>query len=109
MSSIELNVSLHVFSTTGGTHSPTSFHYHGLAVDISRVNGRRFWEMTNEQAAVMSVQLAGSLGSFIPRNRLAEIIGPDISVRFYREHWPEVTAAQLRRAHRSHLHVSVLP
>ena len=44
------NLSININSTTGGTHSKTSFHYYGMAVDINSINGKK---LTTQQIQLM--------------------------------------------------------
>jgi len=107
--SIDLNMRLHVYSTTGGRHSPTSAHYGGFAVDISRINGTKFSQMDDGTAFQLAPTVASAIGAYIPADRRREVIGPDMSVRFHRPPWNPAAAARLRAAHRSHIHISILP
>lgn len=59
---------LHVSELAGGVHSDNSRHYAGVAVDISRVDGRRVAEMDASAVAELRA-LAQSLGA-------TEILGP---------------------------------
>ena len=108
MTSITMNAELTVYSTTNGTHAPNSFHYHGLGVDISRVNGRKLLEMGVGERNQTASNIAGLMYSYIPAGRQAELIGPHFSLRFYRGPWSNSDAQKLQRAHMSHVHASIL-
>lgn len=43
------NLSININSTTGGTHSKRSFHYHGMAVDINRIESKRIDDKLNAE------------------------------------------------------------
>ncbi|HEX7041205.1 MAG TPA: RHS repeat-associated core domain-containing protein [Trueperaceae bacterium] len=108
--SIQLNRDFYISTTTNGRHSPQSAHYDGNAVDISRIDGQRFSLMDDQTAFRLGPAVGAAVASFIPNNRLREIIGPEFAVRFHRAPWPYgQRLTNLINAHRDHVHVSILP
>jgi len=102
--SIQLNEDLYVSATTNGTHAPRSYHYNGLAIDISRVNGKKF--------ITLAPQIAQGIGnvtlSFIPEGRWREFIGPDFAFQFNASSiWSADTRRHLILEHRSHVHIAI--
>ncbi|MCZ4306016.1 hypothetical protein O4G98_14880 [Zoogloeaceae bacterium G21618-S1] len=92
------NLSININSTTGGVHSPRSFHYHGQALDINRLDGKRIDDVSNgaavqvfQQAVAAHVDVAECFGPFINiRKRGAQVEQrPDLRIR-----------------HVNHLHIS---
>jgi RHS repeat-associated protein len=92
----------------GDPHSTRSFHAMGWAVDISRINGVGFKDMTFRVANVVGLYLAAQILYSIPRSHWAEVFGPGFAYRFDKELSDEVLAG-LSVAHRDHVHISINP
>jgi len=92
------NLSVNINSTTGGTHSKTSFHYYGMAIDINLINGKKIDDPTNS-ANVKRVQQLLSLQADI-----GECFGPFINIR---KKGTKITQKpQMKAKHLNHLHIS---
>ena len=106
--SIDLDEDVYVSAGKEGGHASHSFHAVGLAVDISRVNGTKFLEMSDPTA--VGGALANAITAYIPGRRWAEVFSP---AGIHRYNWSkQYTTAKLmklQRAHQSHVHVSILP
>ena len=94
----------YVSSTTGGQHSPTSAHQYGKALDISRINGQRIVKVATVRGGMVGLLIA----KYIPFHLLREIITPDFAMRFHRQQWTKAMIDEFVRAHRNHVHVSIL-
>lgn len=95
---IKTNLSININSTTGGTHSPKSFHYHGMAVDINLINNKRIDDPSN----AVNVQKFQQTVSQHPD--VAECFGPFINIR---KRGSKVTQMyHVKIKHLNHLHIS---
>ena len=92
------NLSININSTTGGTHSKTSFHYYGMAIDINLINGKKIDDPTNS-ANVKKVQQLLSLQADI-----GECFGPFINIR--KKGTKIIQKPQMKAKHLNHLHIS---
>lgn len=105
--SIALNVHLRI---SGGAeaagHSERSFHRHGLAVDISAVNGTFFTDLRPGERNAMADILTTEILKRIPVRRRAEVFTPLFSVR-YDKKLDSGTLASLTKSHYHHVHVSI--
>lgn len=92
------NLSININSTTGGTHSTRSFHYHGMAVDINLINKKRIDDPSN-LADVRKFQQVIS-----QHPDVAECFGPFINIR---KRGSKITQMpHLKMKHMNHLHIS---
>ena len=90
--------SLNINSTTGGTHSKTSFHYYGMAVDINKINGKRIDDPSNSQAVRRVQQL------LTKEENIGECFGPFLNIR---KNGKEIIQKPLmKEKHLNHLHIS---
>lgn len=90
--------SLNINSTTGGTHSKTSFHYYGMALDINQINGKRIDDPSNSQSVRRVQQL------LTKEPNIGECFGPFINIR---KNGKEVIQKPLMKdKHLNHLHIS---
>lgn len=92
------STSININSTTGGMHSPKSFHQFGMAVDINRINNRRIDDPSNASDVMRFQQAVCQLPD------IAECFGPFINIRKRGSH--VVQMPQMRISHLNHLHVS---
>ncbi len=91
-------LSININSTTGGAHSKRSFHYHGMAVDINRINGKRIDDKSNA-ADVLKFQ------QFLEKHSdIGECFGPSINIR--KQGTNIVQKPQMKKKHLDHLHIS---
>lgn len=90
--------SLNINSTTGGTHSKTSFHYYGMALDINKVNGKRIDDPSNAQSVRRVQQL------LTKEPNIGECFGPFLNIR---KNGNEIIQKPLmKEKHLNHLHIS---
>lgn len=71
----QTNLSININSTTGGSHSQRSFHYHGMAVDINLITKKRIDDPGN----LTDVRKFQQVISQHPD--VAECYGPFINIR----------------------------
>lgn len=89
---------ININSSTGGNHSIRSFHYHGMAVDINLIDGKRVDDISN-QTNVRNFQSV-----LAQHPKIAECFGPFINIR-KRGLLVEKKPA-MRLTHLNHLHIS---
>lgn len=92
------NASININSTTGGKHSPRSFHQFGMALDINRINNRRIDDPSNASDVMRFQQAICQIAD------IAECFGPFINIR--KKDSQAVQMPQMRILHLNHLHVS---
>jgi len=92
------NLSININSTTGGSHSKTSFHYHGMAIDINLINNKKVDDPANS-ADVRKFQLMAS-----QHKDIGECFGPFINIRKRGNNISQ--KPQMRTKHLNHLHIS---
>ncbi len=92
------NLSININSTTGGLHSKTSFHYHGMAIDINLIDGKKIDDPANF-SNVQKFQLAAS-----QHKDIGECFGPFINIR--KRGNKKTQKPQMRTKHLNHLHIS---
>lgn len=92
------NLSININSTTGGTHSKTSFHYYGMAVDINLINVKKIDDPTNSNNVKRVQQLLSQQAD------IGECFGPFINIR---KKGTQITQKpQMKAKHLNHLHIS---
>ncbi len=92
------NLSININSTTGGTHSKTSFHYYGMAIDINLINGKKIDDPTNSTNVKRAQQLLSLQAD------IGECFGPFINIR--KKGTQIIQKPQMKAKHLNHLHIS---
>lgn len=92
------NISVTINSTTGGSHSPKSFHQFGMAVDINKINNKRVDDPTNANDVRRFQQFVAQ------HPDVAECFGPFINIRKRGVHVAQML--QVKAKHMNHLHIS---
>jgi len=95
LSSAQITITdIYIKATTNGAHAPTSNHYLGLAVDISRINGQYVQNLGGSNPLVQQLQIA--LDN-VPNSR--ENFGPAFQHKLGTDHYVG--------GHTDHIHFSV--
>lgn len=89
---------ININSSTGGKHSTRSFHYHGMAIDINLLGGKRIDDKSNSA----NVQKFQNIIAANPNT--AECFGPFINIR--KRGSKVEQKPQVLKAHLNHLHIS---
>ena len=111
--------SIRIQSTTNGKMSPMSNHYKGTAVDISRINGVRIYDMTEyikliEEGLGAPNQIIDDLYQQVKMLQLGierlsyrrENFGPTLKTKYYRESGKSTLNYRVA-GHEGHIHFSV--
>ncbi len=92
------NLSINVNSTTGGSHSKKSFHYHGMAIDINLINDKKIDDPGN----LSNVRTFQQIVSQHPD--VAECFDPLINIRKRGAQVAQMPHVKIK--HLNHLHIS---
>lgn len=91
-------LSININSTTGGNHSPRSFHQFGMAVDINKINSLRIDDPKNTSSVRRFQQIISQ------HPDVSECFGPFINIR--KKSGQIIQKPEMKIKHINYLHIS---